>query len=378
MVSVVEELRSLVAFPTVSNRPLLELAARLATRAEDAGFRVERFEPPGATGRCSVIASIGPKAGDGSGLVLSGHMDVVPTEGQPWTSDPFVLTERDGRLYGRGSADMKGFLAAVSLAIGRIPASAYRRELVLVWTHDEEIGCLGSAALAAAWAGRPMPRACWIGEPTGLRVLRMHPGHVAATIEVTGKAAHSSRPDLGRNAIVAAAEVVRHAAGLAQDLEERPATDLPELDRPVVVMNVGEIAGGVAVNVVPDRCTVRLGWRPLPGRDPLEPWHELQHRIGAEIGGCPVHGRVDRQTPAMLTRRGTELEPLLVAHARDRSLGAATFATDGGNLAKLGMEPLVFGPGSIEVAHQADEFVPAAELLAAVDMVEDVIRRRCC
>ncbi|MCA9488662.1 MAG: acetylornithine deacetylase [Myxococcales bacterium] len=377
MVPVVEELRRLVAFPTVSNRPLTELAAHLATRAEEAGFRVERFEP-GEAGKCTVIASIGPAEGDGAGLVVSGHMDVVPTEGQPWSSDPFSLTERDGKLFGRGTADMKGFLAAVCLAVQRIPRDAFRRELVLVWTHDEEIGCLGSAQLAARWQGRPLPHACWIGEPTGLRVLRMHPGHVGAELEVVGQAAHSSRPDLGRNAIVAAAEVIGHAARLAAELAAAPVDDLPEMDRPVVAFNVATIEGGVALNVVPDRCRIQIGYRPLPGRDPHAPWEDLRGRVGDQVGGCPVHGRILRVTPSMLTPAGTPLEGLLRTHADDPALGAATFATDGGNLAKMGMQPLIFGPGAIEVAHKADEFVPAADLVRAVDIAEDVIRRSCC
>ena len=138
--AVVDDLARLVAFPTVSSRPLTELAAWLARRCADLGFRVERFPAPGEPEKCSLIASIGPPGTNG--LVLSGHMDVVPVVGQPWTTDPFVLTERDGNLLGRGSADMKGFFAATLQALARIPRDAYRRELVLVWTHDEEIGCL--------------------------------------------------------------------------------------------------------------------------------------------------------------------------------------------------------------------------------------------
>lgn len=372
-----DELARLVAFPTVSSRPLLDLAAHLANRAEDAGLRVERFHPPGMPGKCSVVASIGPARGDGSGLVVSGHMDVVPTDGQPWTTDPFRLTERDGRWLGRGVADMKGFLAVASLALARIPRTAFTRELTLIWTHDEEVGCLGSAALAEAWQGRPMPRSCWIGEPTGMRILRMHPGHVAAELEVRGRAAHSSRPDLGRNAIVAAARAIEAIEAEAEQFRAEPA-DLPEMDRPWVSVNVAEIHGGVAINVVPDACTVRLGYRHLPGQDPHAPFERIRARVGEEVCGCPVHGRVLRVTHAMLTPAGTPLEGLLRRHARDPRLGAATFATDGANLARMGMEPLVFGPGAIEVAHQADEHVDVAEIAAAVDAAEEILRAACC
>lgn len=373
-----DELDRLVRFPTVSNRPLVELAAHLAQRAEDAGFRVERCVSDEHPGKATVVATVGPTQSDGSGLVVSGHMDVVPTEGQPWTCDPFQVTERGGRWLGRGTADMKGFLAVVTTALRRIPRSQWRRELTLVWTHDEEVGCLGSAVFAEQWAGRPLPTACWIGEPTGMRILRMHPGHVAAEFVVRGRAAHSSRPDLGRNAITAAAHAVRAIEGEAERFERERITHLPELDRPWVPVNVAEIRGGVAVNVVPDECTIRLGYRPLPGQDPAEPFRRLEAAVGPEVAGCPVHGRMLRVTRAMLTEAGTPLESLLRPHARDPRLGAATFATDGANLALLGLKPLVFGPGAIEVAHQADEYVDAAELIAAVDVAEQVLRAACC
>lgn len=374
---VVEELSRLVAWPTVSNRPIVELAAHLAQRAEDLGFRVTRFVPAGQPGKCSVVASIGPDDVD-DGLVISGHMDVVPTEGQPWSSDPFRVEERGGQLYGRGTADMKGFLAAVTVGLARVPRDAFRKRLVLIWTHDEEVGCLGSQALVEAWSAGPMPKACWIGEPTGFRILRMHPGHVAVEVVVHGEAAHSSRPDLGVNAIEGAADVVREVRALAAELASEAAPDLPEMDRPVVAVNVAEIAGGVAVNVVPDRCAVKIGYRPLPGRDPLAVWERLRERIERIGLVARWDGRVLRVTPSMYTPAGTPLEPLLDAHADDHRHGAASFATDGGNLAKLGMQPLVFGPGAIEVAHMADEHIPIADLVRAVDVVEDVVRSRCC
>jgi acetylornithine deacetylase len=374
--AVVTTLERYVAHATVSSEPVLPLAADLASRAEDLGFRVERFVDPDKEGKCSVVASIGPSGTDG--LAISGHMDVVPVAGQPWTSDPFVATETNGRLVGRGTADMKGFLAAVMTALGRIPASAYRKELVLVWTHDEEIGCLGSAGLTGWWGARPMPTTCWIGEPTSFQVHRMHPGHVAIELVALGKAAHSSRPELGINAIEAAAEVVGAARELAKDLGLRPAEGLPEMERPWVALNVGEIAGGSAVNIVPDRCVVRIGYRPLPGEPELGVWEELQRRIAVLGLSAAVEGRVLRMTPALLTARRTPLEAVLLAHAETQAIGASTFATDGGNLSKLGTRPLVFGPGSIAVAHQADEWIAIDELVKAVDVVEAVVRATCC
>lgn len=376
---VIRELEPLIAFPSVSNRPLTELAAHVAQRCEDVGFRVERFNDPQEAGKCSLIARRGPQTRDpASGLVLSGHMDVVPTEGQPWDSDPFRLTERDGRLYGRGAVDMKGFFAATFQALERLVDRAPDRELVLIWTHDEEVGCLGSAALAEALAAAPtpMPSACLIGEPTDFRILRMHAGHVGLEIIVRGQAAHSSRPDLGRNAIEDVADIVMAVRAVAAECAAERA-DLPEMERPWVAVNVARIEGGSAINVVPDRCALQIGYRPLPGQAP----DEVLRRISARIAGLRLQGtatiRMHSVAPSMLTPAGTPLEAELARHAAHPGCGAGAFGTDGGNFARLGMQPLIFGPGSISVAHQANEYVEAAALVRAVDVIERVIRARC-
>jgi len=378
--TVSDTLARLVAWPTVSDRPLTALAAHMAQIHEDQGFRVERFEATDLHGKVNLVASIGPPGTDG--LVLSGHMDVVPTEGQPWSSDPFTVAWREGRLYGRGTADMKGFLAATLHALARIEPGAFRRELVLVWTHDEEVGCLGSERLATALhaAGRTLPAACLIGEPTDFRILRMHPGHVGMEVVFTGRAAHSSRPDLGVNAIEAAAEAVGIVKAVASELQEQTAhEDL--LERPWVAVNTARIQGGSAINIVPDRCVVQIGYRPLPGMHAEDVFEQIAARLHARWGPAAdarVEARISRVTPSLLTEEGTALQALLRPHASAPDCGAASFATDGGNLAAIGCKPLVFGPGRIEVAHQADEYVEEAQLHQAVDVIEDVVRQQCC
>jgi acetylornithine deacetylase len=374
---VVRDLTDLVAFPTVSNRPVVGLASFLGDRLEDLGFAVQMYTSPTDAQKANVVASIGPSGTDG--LVLSGHMDVVPTEGQPWTTDPFRVTPRDGRLFGRGTADMKGFLAATLQALGRIRQREYRKELVLVWTHDEEVGCLGSQVLAGQLAaeGRLLPSQCLIGEPTDFRVLRMHPGHVGLSVEISGRAAHSSRPDLGHNAIEDAVKVIGAIQGVARELENET-VDLSEMDRPWVPVNVATIEGGSAINIVPDSVRIEVGYRPVPGMKATA----VFERIEAAVAGVLPrrNGRVEliRVTPSMCTSADEPLVGLLRQHARDPRLGSASFATDGGNLSKVGCAPLVFGPGSIEVAHKADEYVPVDQLHQAVDIVEAVVRARCC
>lgn len=369
----VEELLGrLVAWPTVSDRPVTGIAGDLADRLEAVGMRVETLHAPEA-GKCNLVCSAGPPGTDG--IVLSGHMDVVPVEGQPWTSDPFQLTRRGDRLVGRGACDMKAFLAATVVALTRTPPRDLRRELVLIFTHDEEVGCLGSRALADRYLAdaRPLPSMALIGEPTSFNMLRMHPGHVAARITCTGRAAHSSKPDLGQNAIRLAARVIDALDVLAE--QWRKDVRFPELlERPFVVMNVATIHGGNAVNIVPDRCVIDLGFRPLPGMSPETLFEEI--RAAVEPLGS-VHAELVRITPAMLTPVGTPLEELLRPWAASPDTSAASFATDGGNFERLGMRTIVFGPGSIDVAHKADEYVPISELHRAVDIVDEVVARRC-
>lgn len=364
-------LAKLVAFPTVSSRPVDGIAAYLAERCEAAGMRVERLES--SPGKCNLVCSAGPQGTDG--VVLSGHMDVVPVDGQPWTSDPFALTRRGDRLHGRGSCDMKAFLAAVVEALPRLPLARLDRELVLVFTHDEEVGCLGSRMLAERYAaeGRTLPRLCLIGEPTSFRIFRMHPGHVAMRITCAGQAAHSSKPDLGRSAIRLAARVIEALDGLADEWR-RDVRFADLLERPFTVMNVATIHGGSAINIVPDRCVIELGFRPLPGMDVDALCRQVDERV-APLGAVTTERL--RVTPSMLTPPGTSLEALLRPFASSPDLGAASFATDGGNLEALGVSTLVFGPGSIDVAHQADEYVPVDELHRAVDVVDEVVGRSC-
>jgi acetylornithine deacetylase len=373
----IDLLSQLVAQPTVSSRPLTELAALLARRAEDAGMTVERFETE--PGKVNVVASAGPRGTDG--LVLSGHMDVVPVEGQGWRTNPFRLTEADGRLYGRGACDMKGFIAAVTDALPSLPLSRLSRELVLVWTHDEEVGCLGSAALAGQLAGRPLPSLTWIGEPTSLQICRLHPGHFTVDITCTGRPAHSSRPALGLNAIELAAEVIGAMRALAVELAAQPSA-LPGLITPWTVVNTGCIHGGSAINIVPEQCVLNVGFRPLPGVQT----EALLARIQAHL--APIHaaarargGSVDavksQDTPGLLTESGTALETLLRPDAATAEVGGVPFATDGGNLARLGTRALIFGPGSIDVAHRPDEFVPISALHTTRSAVARIVTARC-
>jgi len=372
-------LERLVAYPTVSNRPVDAIVADLADGAETLGGRVQVLES--SPGKANVIARFGPPGTDG--LTISGHMDVVPTDGQDWASDPFKLSRRDGRLYGRGSTDMKGFLAATMAALSDFPLQQLRRELALVWTHDEEVGCIGSGVLAQRWGpNQPaLPTQAWIGEPTDGRICRMHPGHCTIEIEAVGRAAHSSRPSLGINAISLIQRTLAELEGLAEHWRRRKQFE-EYLDEPYTVMNVGLIQGGTAINIVPDACTLQVGFRPLPGLDASTLFDEIEDSLArvrqhARFLGGDIRTRRVQTGPALLTDDGTPLQAALCSHAVSHETTAAPFATDGGNLQQMGMSCLVFGPGSIDVAHRPDEYIDEAALMGCVGTVQSVIRKMC-
>ena len=379
---VVDTLARLVAWNTVSDRPLTDLAGYLADRAESAGMRVERFET--SPGKINVVASVGPPSADG--LLLSGHMDVVPVEGQAWTSDPFVLTRRDDRLVGRGACDMKGFIAAAVEACAQTDLRALRRELVLVWTHDEEIGCHGSRALVdrlrREQPDRRLPTAAIIGEPTDFHICRLHPGHTTFTLRCVGRPAHSSRPSLGLNAIHLAAQAIQIVESFGAGLAAAPAHPGP-LATPHTVLNVGRIDGGTAVNIVPERCTLTVGMRPVPGASARALLDELSTLLAplrqfAQAAGGDVVLELLQSSEPLDTPATCDHVNLLRPYAEQPEPIGVPFATDGGNLAQLGLAPLVFGPGSIDVAHRPDEHLREVDLHRATAALRDIIAARCC
>lgn len=374
-----QTLARLVAWDTVSHRPLDAMAGWLADRAESAGMRVERFTS--APGKVNVVATAGPS--ESGGLGLSGHMDVVPVEGQAWTTDPFRLTLQGDRLVGRGACDMKGFIAASVEAIAGLDLGSLRRELVLVWTHDEEVGCQGSARLVdeLTQAGRSLPEAMIVGEPTGFQIAHLHPGHATVRIQCTGRPAHSSRPQLGLSAIGLAAEALGAIRALEAELQStRAFEDL--LPSPFTVLNVGRIHGGEAINIVPEHCVLEVGFRPLPGISFASVRASLVEHLAPVVaaaryqgGDITVH---DIQcSEGLCTSPDVSHASLLAAHAVSPHAIGVPFATDAGNLAAVGCAPLIFGPGSIDVAHRPDEWLDRSDLARTVDIVQDLIYRRC-
>jgi len=373
-------LARLVAFDTTSSNSNLPLADFIVEYLERPGVRVHR-DAPADQPKANLVIEIGPEtdAASRKGLVLSGHMDVVPA-GSGWTTPPFELVERDGHLYARGSADMKGFLALAVNVAAAIDPAGLRHPLVLVLTYDEEVGTLGAAHLHQHWPRQhPLPRLALIGEPTELAPVRVHKGHLKARFTFHGISAHSAYPHLGCNAIEPAGRAIVALSELARGLAaERLPRSTSFRESPGPSLNVARVEGGTAINVVPDRCVLELGVRLLPGMNPTAVAERLQDVVHASVapGDRPDWQLLSVSHPMELAADSPWFRSLCEL-AGEPAEPAADYATDAGWLQMMGMDCVLFGPGSIRVAHKPDEHVPLADLVRARALLERLVDR-CC
>jgi acetylornithine deacetylase len=360
-----------------SNRPVADFVCDYLDRP---ACVIERHESADGE-KVEVVARVGPEPGpDRGGLVLSGHLDVVPADEPEWESDPFVLREADGRWYGRGTCDMKGFVALAVNRLAALEPDGLAAPLVLVLTSDEELGSLGAQRLAATRpADPPLPVAAVIGEPTSLRVVRMHKGHLTFRITARGRSAHSGSPHLGRNAIEPAARVVT-ALGALREERARVRADtsvcFPEV--PFPVLNVARVSGGTANNVVPERCVVHVGVRLLPGMDTAEPIRRVRDLVAEAAGEDEVAVEVLNDNPPMLLDEGAAINRTLCRLVGQTQTHGVSYASDAGVLRRdLGMECVLYGPGTIEVAHRPNEHVPIDEVRTAGATLDELVNGAC-
>jgi len=340
--------------------------------------RIQRNSAPEA-GKTNLIISAGPEREDRSGVVLSGHMDVVPALEPDWHSDPFRLTAVDDRLVGRGAADMKGFLALAANRLAAIDPAALRRPVVLLFTYDEEIGTLGARHFTETWPspGR-LPREVIIGEPTELRVVHAHKGMLRLRLRFAGRAAHSGFPHLGHNAIEPAARAIVALSALRRRMEgERTPSSEQFPEVPFAALNVGTIAGGSAANIVPDRCEVDLGIRLLPGMTAELMARRVRETVAEALGDEPFTLEHVSFSPPMSTPVDAPIHRELCAAVHQHEGESVMFATDAGWLQGAGFDCVLFGPASIKVAHRANEFMPIGELRRAGEVLEALVHRRC-
>ncbi|UWR93193.1 acetylornithine deacetylase [Phaeobacter inhibens] len=360
-------LSDLIAYPTVSADSNLEMIAYLANRLEDCGARVDVMFDAGGQ-KANLFATLGPDT-DG-GIVLSGHSDVVPVTDQDWTSDPFTMVERDGRLYGRGTCDMKGFIAATLAMAPEFAEQISRRPIHFAFTYDEEVGCIGAGHLVQALRERELkPRLALIGEPTSMRVVEGHKGCHEYSTRFQGLEGHGSDPGRGVNAVEYAARYVSRLLDLRGDLQQRTPPD-SRFDPPWTTLNIGALNGGSAHNVIASKAQVDWEMRPvqpsdadhvketmarycrdtlLPTMQAIYPEASIETEVVGEVAGL---------TPTTQNEARELMADLLGSNAAE----LVPFGTEAGLFQELGMDVVVCGPGSIAQAHKADEYLSLDQL----------------
>jgi len=360
-------LERLVAFDTTSHLSNLALVDWVEGYLSGHGIEARRVASDDG-GKSNLLASIGPAAA--GGVVLSGHTDVVPVTGQAWTSDPFELTERNGRLFGRGSADMKGFLALALAAAPDLIEAGVRRPAHLAFSYDEEIGCFGAPRMIEVIErALPRPALVVVGEPTSMEVVSAHKGIGYWRVRVTGREAHSSRTDLGVSAVMAAAKLMGELAAVAERFERDADPASPFLPKGPT-LTIGTVAGGTAGNILARECVFGFDLRALPddaSRAALAPFFALATQLDAELKArAPEAGVVVEQlaeVPPLRAEAGGEAEAFVRRLAGDNGPArVASFASEAGQFQGAGLPTVLCGPGSIDQAHQPDEYVEVAQM----------------
>lgn len=364
-----------VAYPTVSADSNLAMIDAIAERLGDVGARVNLQTSPDGR-KANLFATLGPDAP--GGVVLSGHSDVVPVEGQDWSSNPFTMEEREGRLYGRGTCDMKGFLAAVVAKAPDYAALSLQRPLHVAITYDEEIGCLGAQALAA-WLKENgvRPRLAIIGEPTMMSVIEGHKGCCEYTTRFHGLAGHGSTPDLGVNAVEYAVRYVARLLEMREALKARAPKDSP-FDPPWTTINTGALSGGFAHNVIPEEAQVDWEFRPVQASDVTFVKTEIEDHVATVLLPAMRAISPSAQITTQIMGEVAGLEPATENAARDILLEltgsnrteVVPFGTEAGIFASLGIATVVCGPGSIDQAHKPNEFLALDQLQKCLDMLD--------
>jgi len=358
-----------------SNLPVIDY---LAQCFEDLGFRTEQIASPGTSAltagnaKRNLLATRGEGPG---GLVLAGHTDTVPLDEALWSVNPFRLTEKDGRLYGLGSTDMKSFFPLIMEALKSFEGVAFRQPLIVLATADEETSMQGARTLAEL--GRPKARCAVIGEPTGMRPIHAHKGIMMESIDLLGRSGHSSNPDLGRNALDAMHDVISELILFRQSLQQRYNSPLFSIPRPT--LNLGCIHGGDNPNRICGQCRLEFDIRLLPGMEIRAMREEILQRV------LPIAERHDVKAtikplfaglPAFYTDPANDLVKT-AERLTGNSAASVAFGTEAPLLQSLGMDTIILGPGDIDQAHQPDEYLAMERLQPCIDTLRGLIRHYC-
>ncbi|MGY6710219.1 MAG: acetylornithine deacetylase [Rhizobiaceae bacterium] len=375
----VEILSRLVGFDTTSRNSNLELIDYAQSVLEACGARTERtYDAAGA--KANLWATIGPD--DVPGIALSGHTDTVPVDGQAWSTDPFQLVERDGRFYGRGTCDMKGFVAVAMSAAHDLAGRELARPVHFAFSHDEEVGCIGVRGLLAELSRKPLlPAACIVGEPTMMDVAIGHKAKRSLKITVDGTSGHSSRAPEFVNAVEHAARIVVKMREIARRLASDAALRDELYDIAHTTAHVGTMHGGTALNIVPDRCEIACEFRVLPQEDADALVEEItafiREEVEPEMRAVAPEAGVDIEMTAAFPGLDMPSDHPLVGQVK-RAAGRnghqkVAYGTEAGLFHELGIPTIVCGPGSIAQAHKPDEFIAAEQLAACEKFLADLL-----
>ena len=345
---------------------------RLAGWLEPLGYHVEIMPLPDQPGKANLIATLGSGPG---GLVLAGHTDTVPWDEGRWNFDPFRLTRQDDRLYGLGTSDMKAFLALAIEAASSFDASQFREPLILVATADEESSMAGARALVDA--KRPQARYAVIGEPTGLRPVRLHKGILMEAIYLRGQSGHSSDPSLGNNALEGMHAIISELLRWRAELQAEHRNPLFEV--PVPTLNLGHIHGGDNPNRICADCELHIDLRPLPGMEIEALRHALQTRLSRVVEGSGLEldcHPLFEGTPALETDAASDIVRV-TEKLTGYSATAVAFGTEAPYFKRMGIDTVVLGPGDIDQAHQPDEYLACERIDPTINLLRQLIQRFC-
>ncbi|WP_299187104.1 acetylornithine deacetylase [uncultured Psychrobacter sp.] len=382
----IDWLKRLIGFDTVSRHSNLALIEDVQAYCEQLGLSVDlTFNEAKNKANLFVTVPAGANADEvNHGLVLSGHTDVVPVDGQDWSSDPFKATIRGDKLYGRGSCDMKGFIACsltvLPKAVELSKSGKLSRPLHLALSFDEEVGCLGAPLILADIEARGItPDYCIVGEPTNMTVVVAHKGIAVYRCRVHGKSAHSSLTKQGVNAISYASRLIGYVDELSEEISQRDDND-DMFDVPFSTMSVGTIKGGTATNIVPNLCEFTFDYRNLPHmtqEDIVAPIQakiaELNAQMQARSPETGIELIQEEGVPAMNDNNNDELQALIAALTGDDERHKVAYATEGGQFTNAGIPTIICGPGSIEQAHKADEFVALNEIARCDEFLQKLL-----
>jgi acetylornithine deacetylase len=375
-----EMIEKLISFDTVSRNSNLLLIDFVADYLDQYNVPNTKIFNADQT-KANLYATVGPNIE--GGVVLSGHTDVVPVDGQPWDTDPFTVVEKDGKLYGRGTSDMKSFSA---IALSKVPQMLERglsAPIHFALSYDEEIGCIGAPSMIDRIAERlPSPRAVIVGEPTMMDIVSAHKGIMTLKTTVTGREAHSSLVEDGVSAVMTAARLISFIADMMAENKERSSPDSP-FNPPYTTLHSGVVNGGTAANIISRECVFLWDIRHIPEDDPADFVRrftqycetEMLPKMHAIAPEASIVTEISSVVPALKPENGGEAEMLCKAITGENKTNAVSYAAEAGQFQEAGFSTVICGPGSIGVAHQPNEYIEITQVHAAEQFINKLIEK---